>query len=153
MSPRCGSATDPSFDFQVQAVQTLIANLMQDIIFEDTLRIVGPVAVDQKGNSVESTADTLMQPRCLYKHRAKLARDSRFGFVGLQADSSDHNERQVALNSCLGMWAGCIPTDAPALVYHHGAAVFDDEYLKQFRGPIVAALELWTSMLTERKSE
>jgi hypothetical protein len=28
---------------------------------------------------------------------------------------------EVGLNSCTGRWAGCIPGDAPALVYHHGA--------------------------------
>jgi hypothetical protein len=95
---------------------------VQDMLYDHVLSIVGPENAprEDKPRSRFFTIQVLnlLKPSFLVQHVPALRARSHVGFVGL---SEPYDTRQVGLNSCVGRWEGCIPADAPALVYHHGA--------------------------------
>ena len=85
----------------------------------------------------------ILTPSYLLQHYHTLEKKSEIGFIGLP-----YQQWQAGLNSCVGRWGGCIPTSAPALVYHHGAAAFTDESNKHFRERAFDAVKLWMGTLS-----
>jgi hypothetical protein len=121
------------------------------MLYEYVLSIVG----EENAPEEQFTMDTittiedpeLLKPTFLHRYREQLMARSHVAFLGLHAEG-EHRVREVALYSCLGMWAGCIPTQAPALVYHHGSGVFSDQYLEQFFPAVLESLQLWLRLLS-----
>ena len=128
---------------------------LQAMIYDNVLHIVGKEnaphepqfesRISDKFDEVEDPE--LLKPAFLSKFTAKLQRQSAVGFIGL---AEHHPMQEVSLYSCIGMWSGCIPTNAPALVYHHGSGAFgyDKEYLMRFRPAVLRSLDLWLAMAT-----
>ena len=79
----------------------------------------------------------LLSPQTLTANEAALRDRCPIGFVNL---AFEHPVWSVALVSCMGNWRGCIPSNAPALVYHHGT---NDERILAYRPRVQAALRLW----------
>lgn len=62
-----------------------------------------------------------MNVSSLFDFRDKLlSAHSKFGFVGLDFWSDSYDPTHVFLHSCKGLWWGCVPQYAPALLKHHG---------------------------------
>jgi hypothetical protein len=116
------------------------------MLYEHVLGIVGEDNAPEEQftwDNITTTADPeLLKPTFLHRYRKQLKARSHVAFLGLRAEG-EHRVREVALYSCLGMWPGCIPTEAPALVYHHGSGMFGDQYLEQFYPLVHESLGLW----------
>jgi hypothetical protein len=114
------------------------------MLYEHVLSIVGQEnAPSEQFNMQNITAvedPELLKPLFLVKYTDELQAKSDVAFLGLY---HPHRGHEVALYSCLGKWAGCIPWNAPALVYHHGSGWYDDEYRKEFRPVVLESVILW----------
>jgi hypothetical protein len=116
------------------------------MLYEYVLSIVG----EENSPEEQFTMDTiktiedpeLLKPTFLHQYREELQARSHVAFLGLHA-KGEHRVSDVALYSCLGMWAGCIPTEAPALVYRHGSVAFGKRRVQHFYPAVLESLQLW----------
>jgi hypothetical protein len=76
------------------------------------------------------------------KHQ--LQSGSHFGFIGLEMMFDNHlNYPRIGLHSCHGLFWGCIPDDAPALLMHTG---HKRTHLAWIQHRMLAALQRWISL-------
>jgi hypothetical protein len=111
------------FDHVLDCVEGIHASArLQRMVYDHVLDVVGPEKAPQEKKAVGELYKLdqveLLKPAFLHTQAAALQARAQVGFVGM---SVPYDKTEVGLNSCVGRWRGCIPTDAPALVYHHGA--------------------------------
>jgi hypothetical protein len=87
------------------------------------------------------------QPAQLLAMKQQLQDGSHFGFVGLEMMFDNHlNYPRIGLHSCHGLFWGCIPDDAPALLMHTG---HKRTHLAWIQHRMLAALQRWISLSQE----
>jgi hypothetical protein len=116
------------------------------MLYEYVLSIVGEDNAPEEQFTMDTIATTerpeLLKPRFLHRYKKQLEASSVVAFLGLHAKGK-HRVKEVALYSCLGLWAGCIPAEAPALIYHHGSGAFSDWHMERFYPASHESLKLW----------
>ena len=114
------------------------------MLYEHVIQIVGKENAPQEQVPLEELHKTeeieLLKPPFLSRYSTQLHAQSDVAFVGL---SKAYVKTQVGLNSCMDRWTGCIPGDAPALIYHHGYKAYSDESIADYLTAVSDAIDLW----------
>jgi hypothetical protein len=81
--------------------------------------------------------------------KQQLQAGSHFGFIGLEMMFDNHlNYPRIGLHSCHGLFWGCIPDDAPALLMHTG---HKRTHLAWIQHRMLAALHRWISLQEQQQ--
>ena len=130
---------------------------MQELVYSQVWRVLGPNVKNENGTEVrlpetatcqgrgpyypEADADwqcaMLLAPSTLAANEDAMRERGAVAFINA---AFDHPTSEVALTSCNGHWNGCIPSGAPALVYHHGT---NDKRIDSYRPKVQALVKMW----------